>query len=90
MRIEDWVLSCRAFSRGIEWWILWNIAKELDSRGIGYLKCQLKKTDRTSYIENFMDQIRSANLIDLDHNLKVKTILESKFVLDEIRGVPND
>lgn len=90
MRIEDWVLSCRAFSRGIEWWILWNIAKELDSRGIGYLKCQLKKTDRTSYIENFMDQIRSANLIDLDHNLKVKTILESKFVLDEIRGVLND
>lgn len=90
MRIEDWVLSCRAFSRGIEWWILWSIAKELDSRGIGFLKCQLNITDRTSYIENFMDQIRSANLIDLDHNLKVKTILESKFVLDEIRGIVND
>jgi FkbH-like protein len=90
MRIEDWVLSCRAFSRGVEWWILWNIAKQLDSKGIGLIRCQLNKTDRTSYIENFMEQIQAADLIDLDHNLKIKSILESEFVLNEIRGLVND
>lgn len=90
MRIEDWVLSCRAFSRGIEWWILWNIAKQLDSKGIGLILCQLNKTDRTSYIEKFMDQIRNAGLIDLNHNLKIKDVLESEFVLNEIRGLVND
>jgi predicted enzyme involved in methoxymalonyl-ACP biosynthesis len=90
LRIEDWVLSCRAFSRGIEWWILWNIAKQLDSKGISLIRCQLNKTDRTSYIENFMEQIRAADLIDLDHSLKIKSILESEFVLNEIRGLVND
>jgi FkbH-like protein len=87
MEITDWVLSCRAFSRGIEWWILQNMALQLKSKGISSIKCELKKTDRTSYIEKFIGQIREENLIDADHFLDIQKILESKFIANEIEGI---
>jgi FkbH-like protein len=90
LRIDDWVLSCRAFSRGIEWWILGDLARQLASKGIYSIKCELRKSDRTSYIEKFIGQLQDANLIDLDHNLNVKEVLESELLLREIRGIVND
>ncbi len=90
LRIDDWVLSCRAFSRGIEWWILRDLGRQLASKKIYSIKCELRKTDRTSYIEKFIAQLRDANLIDLDHNLNVKAILESEQLLRKIKGIVND
>jgi predicted enzyme involved in methoxymalonyl-ACP biosynthesis len=90
LRIDDWVLSCRAFSRGIEWWILGDLGRLLASKEIYSIKCKLRKTDRTSYIEKFIAQLRDANLIDMDHNLNVKAILESKLLSSMTKGIVND
>jgi FkbH-like protein len=90
LRIDDWVLSCRAFSRGIEWWILGDLGRLLASKEIYSIKCELRKTDRTSYIEKFIAQLRDANLIDLDHNLNVKAVLESELLSRKIKGIFND
>jgi predicted enzyme involved in methoxymalonyl-ACP biosynthesis len=90
LRIDDWVLSCRAFSRGIEWWILRDLGRQLASKKIYSIKCELRKTDRTSYIEKFIAELRDANLIDLDHNLNIKAILESEQLLHKIKGIVND
>lgn len=90
LRIDDWVLSCRAFSRGLEWWILGDLGRQLAFKKIYSIKCELRKTDRTSYIEKFMAQLRDANLIDLDHNLNIEGLLESELLLREIKGIVND
>jgi predicted enzyme involved in methoxymalonyl-ACP biosynthesis len=90
LRIDDWVLSCRAFSRGIEWWILGDLGRLLASKELYSIKCELRKTDRTSYIEKFIAQLRDANLIDLDHNLNVKAVLESELLSRKIKGIFND
>jgi FkbH-like protein len=76
--IKDWVLSCRAFSRGIEWWILKDIAKRLAKNDITHLRCNFHKTDRTSYLENFLKELTLSGLLEANGNLNIRAILDSQ------------
>ncbi len=73
--IKDWVLSCRAFSRGVEWWILKDLAKRLAIDGVTRVACTLQKTDRTSYLENFFEELILSGLLEADGSLDIHAIL---------------
>ena len=88
--IKDWVLSCRAFSRGIEWWILRDIANELDLMGVSSIICNLKKTDKTSYIENFISDMRNAGLLDENNRIQIRDVLESGLISKTLGGLKGE
>jgi FkbH-like protein len=88
--IKEWVLSCRAFSRGIEWWILKDIAKRLAVDGIPRVACRLQKTDRTSYLENFLGELTLFGLLEADANLNIQAILDYQIHTELIGELDRD
>ena len=75
--VKEWVLSCRAFSRGVEWWILKDIANRLAKDGVTRVVFAMQKTDRTTYLENFHKELALSGLLEADGNLNIHAILSS-------------
>ena len=76
-RIIEWVLSCRAFSRGIEWFILLELAKWATNAGVGLISAEINPTERTKYMENFFEELREMRIWDDERHLVVDNILRS-------------
>jgi len=75
--ITEWVLSCRAFSRGIEWYILLELATWAQSKGIDVVFAILNKNSRTIYMEEFFSELRLMNLWNQNQGLEISKILTS-------------
>ncbi len=69
--IVEWVLSCRAFSRGIELKILNEVLNWVRPLGFKTIICKLNRSDRTEYLELFLktlevDGVLLESLIQVD------------------------